>query len=335
MRRRSAFTLIELLVVIAIIAIHIGLLLPAVQKVREAAARVKCQNNLKQLALACHGYHDLYERMPGGVDNNPARYSTLFVELLPHIEQDPLYRQWDFVNLNNNYTGATSRAATVIPQHLCPSHPISENPTMVGSFGVALTTYGGNGGRIVFPPSRATVDGMFHTIGPKSEPQPNQRGVTIVSVTDGTSNTILLGERVMGDPAMDTYLKAPAGLITPTPNPPIQSSMAYCVWAMPPGPNAAASLFGAEATLGFGHPTFWEPPKSPLPGLPPPPPPPIPWDSLKLTWWARLGAYGSCHFGGVNMAMADGSIHFLRYQTSGATLAAMSTRAGGEVVPIE
>jgi prepilin-type processing-associated H-X9-DG protein len=176
---------------------------------------------------------------------------------------------------------------------------------------------------------------MFHTTGPGSEPQPNQRGVTIVAVTDGTSNTILLGERVIGDPAMDSYLHAPSGVITPAPSPPIQSSAAYCLWAMPPGPNAAASLLSAEASIGSSHPTFWEPPEPLVPGLPPPPPPPVPWDGLKLTWWARLGAYGSYHTGGANIAMADGSIRFLKIQTPGPALAAMSTRNGGEVVPTE
>ncbi|MDB5307349.1 MAG: hypothetical protein JWO38_1551 [Gemmataceae bacterium] len=322
-RRSPGFTLIELLVVIAIIAVLIGLLLPAVQKVREAASRTRCANNLKQLALACHGYHDANGRLPGAVDTGGPRYTTLFVELLAYAEQDPLYRQWDFTNPGTNYSGPAPRAATTLPLMFCPSHP---QPSAGAG---TLTTYGGNGGTRPFPPSLSPVDGMFFTTGPGSQPVPNQTGVTFVGVADGLSNTLLLGERTVGDAALDSYLAAP---ITPTPTPPIQSEAAYCVWAPLPGPNAAGGLMSGQAAIGYRYPTVWRPPPPPAPGLPPPPPPPVPWASINAQWWARLGAYGSFHTDGVNVAMADGSVRFLRASTPPGVLPALSTRSGGETV---
>ncbi|VTS01050.1 Prepilin-type N-terminal cleavage/methylation domain-containing protein OS=Singulisphaera acidiphila (strain ATCC BAA-1392 / DSM 18658 / VKM B-2454 / MOB10) GN=Sinac_0208 PE=4 SV=1: N_methyl: SBP_bac_10 [Gemmata massiliana] len=323
---RRAFTLIELLVVIAIIAILIGLLLSAVQKVREAAARLKCQNNLKQLGLAAHAHHDAFERFPGGIQTGP-RTSSLFVELLPFIEQAPLYQQWDFVNPGTNFSGSSMRAGTVLSVYVCPSQTMQH-----GGSSPALSNYGGNGGTIVFPPSRATVDGMFHTTGPASEPRANQTGVRITDVTDGTANTLLFGERVIGDPALDSFLDAPPGVITPAPTPTIQPSANYCLWAAPPGPNAAGSLLCSEAAIGYRHGTVWTPPPPPLPGFPATPPPPVPWDSLKLQWWARIGAYGSLHNGGVNTTFTDGSVRFLSNSTTLLVLRGFSTRNGSEVI---
>jgi prepilin-type N-terminal cleavage/methylation domain-containing protein/prepilin-type processing-associated H-X9-DG protein len=329
-RQTQAFTLIELLVVIAIIAILLGLLLPAVQKVREAAARMTCANNLKQLALALHGYHDAQERLPGAVEIGGSRYTSLFVEILPYIEQNALYQQWDFVTPVTN--GTTGRAATQVKLYQCPSHPSTEQLVSLGSGRYALTTYGGNGGTRPFPPALSPVDGVFFTTGPGSQPVPHQRGIKLDAIKDGTSNTLLLGERIIGDSNLDSFLGAwAAGIITPAPDPPLQSSAAYAVWAPPPGPNAAGGLLGATAPINYRHGSAWSPPVSPWPGVPPPPPPPIPWSELGPQWWARLGAYGSFHAQGVNVALADGSVRFLPATTSMMALTALSTRALGDL----
>ena len=190
-RRRGGFTLIELLVVVAIIGVLIALLLPAVQKVRETSNRVRCLSNLKQMAIAAHHYHDSNGRLPGAVEISGAggRYTTLFVELLPFIEQQPLYSQWNFTNPGANYTGSPSRAGMAIKTYVCPAAPLEPNPP--ASLPYALTTYAGNGGTRAYPADQALCDGMFHTTGAKSKPKPNQAGVRLTDASDGASNTLL------------------------------------------------------------------------------------------------------------------------------------------------
>jgi prepilin-type N-terminal cleavage/methylation domain-containing protein/prepilin-type processing-associated H-X9-DG protein len=202
-RRRKAFTLIELLVVIAIIAILIALLVPAVQKVREAAARLQCENNLKQIALAAHGYHGTYKRFPPGANfpnagngwpqpPDTANYYGLFVALFSYLDQDSLYHQL-VLNVTNpqnvNCNGPASLGATVLPVLKCPAEAFAPtgNVGQSGNLYFGLNNYGGCSGTSATATTRSSMlcDGIFFM----------NSIVTMNQVTDGTSNTLFFGER--------------------------------------------------------------------------------------------------------------------------------------------
>jgi prepilin-type N-terminal cleavage/methylation domain-containing protein/prepilin-type processing-associated H-X9-DG protein len=213
-RPRSAFTLIELLVVIAIIGVLIALLLPAVQKVRDAAIRIKCENNLKQIALAAWSFQDSHGRFPPAVNYDPpgneqatyrwlpppepGRYYTLPMALFPYLEQDNLRRQLvDNVPdpMVANCATMESPGATVIPNLICPADGAMPTPAVerasAGYFG--LWSYGGCAGSFhsdpfaepTFPPYGNHRDGIYFV----------NSAIRVVQLTAGTSHVLAFGER--------------------------------------------------------------------------------------------------------------------------------------------
>jgi len=189
-RRRKAFTLIELLVVVAIIAILIGLLLPAVQKVREAAARTSCTNNMKNLGLALHNYHDEYKHLPRArftvrPTNEATTKQSWVYFILPYLEQEALYNQ-----VTTNFDAASPLPVSIL---LCPTDPRDlTSPFGVGTVGAVTGTFGlisylGVVGTTAYFDGTPT-NGIFDT-------SQTTLGWRLSDITDGTSCTLMIGER--------------------------------------------------------------------------------------------------------------------------------------------
>jgi prepilin-type N-terminal cleavage/methylation domain-containing protein len=199
-RRRGAagFTLIELLVVIAIIAVLVGLLVPAVQKVRAAAARLQCQNNLKQIGLACHTYESANGSLPPGAGSRPSGASnspSTLALILPYVEQDNTYKLFDFTqDVNNTAANAAARDQEV-KLHLCPSDPSGATTLDPGGSGkpVGRSNYVGNLGTTAdqhsTDPARAGIFNFtVNSVGQVTST------VRLTDVKDGTSQTAMWSE---------------------------------------------------------------------------------------------------------------------------------------------
>jgi len=303
--RRSAFTLIELLVVIAIIAILIGLLLPAVQKVREAAARMKCSNNLKQQGLAVHMYENTYQELPKSIEFPSHGFGALArhgfqVKLLPYLEQDNLYKLYTF-----DVAGWAEVNKPVVSTRLsvlnCPSAPSdtfrtggADNPNFRGAvtdYAAIFSTWGMQLGTSDRDGCSATNTFAYSPDGATtsfSKPK-------LAAVIDGTSNSLLLVENAGG---AHLWIK---------------------------GKNTGERAPGWTNTLAQ-HTTYlysFTDAGTPMnPGVGP----------CTVNCNNTSGIY-AFHSGGANAAMVDGSVRFLREGLSGNVLFALVSRAGGEIVP--
>jgi prepilin-type N-terminal cleavage/methylation domain-containing protein/prepilin-type processing-associated H-X9-DG protein len=294
---RRAFTLIELLVVIAIIAVLIGLLLPAVQKVREAANRTQCSNNLRQIGVAMHNYHDTHGSFPPGYVSRPKEPNGAGLgpgwgwaaHLLSHVEQDNLYRQLDFTKDITHPMHAPVRGLP-LKVFLCPSDsPPSPTFGVVGAGGRLLTTvasanYVGLGGTLEITGFPDTNNGCFYR---------NSR-TRVADIRDGTSNTIFVIERESRRSPMTTWVGAVTGALNPPLNPAFEEE----------GPGTLVLTNTGEAAAGR-----------------------VPNNSL-----GHVEDPSSRHPTGVNTLLGDGSVRMLQNTIDPRIWEALGTRAGGEVI---
>jgi prepilin-type N-terminal cleavage/methylation domain-containing protein/prepilin-type processing-associated H-X9-DG protein len=314
--RRRGFTLIELLVVIAIIAVLIGLLLPAVQRVREAANRTTCSNNLKQIALGVHAYHDVESYFPvntlvtdEAMNWDHANWSWL-ARLLPYVEQANLYQQANIPN--NTLKQSSTQVATQINLFLCPTDPSSHTgPRTDGenleTFPVGQTNYKGveganwgwwnlttdnkdSGGIAIACDASwknpSTIDGSYNGLndGDGIFTRTDWRHKKKMSdIEDGTSNTFLAGEDV---PQWDVH----------------------CSW---PYANHATGTCGIGPNAKHINRTMYDP-----------------------TDWPNVYSFHSRHPSGINFAFVDGSVHFIANDIELATYRALATRKGRETVQV-
>ena len=320
--RRSGFTLIELLVVIAIIAVLIALLLPAVQQAREAARRTQCKNNLKQLGLALHNYHDVYSTLPPG-NTGGVVFSGLSVHarILPQLEQVPLF---NMINWNSNYLDPSNSAPLnlTLTMFRCPSDNSTRLP---GNAGGANNYYYNQGVNILFSGNPAfettaanqalpAADGLFY----------RDSSIRLGDITDGTSNTSMFSERKIGDGSAS--ISSPEDTFAPGtyPNTP-DEAVSQCN-AM--DPSNLSFQYPAASVQNVGAPWLYA------------------YHSTTIYWHTNVPNGRSCmfppgrimagassrHIGGVHTLLADGSARFVSSNIDLKVWRGIGTRSGGEII---
>ncbi len=293
-RNRAAFSLIELLVVIAIVAVLIGLTLSAVQRVRSAAARMSCQNNLKQIGLALHSYHDANHTLPYGhrslFHRDRLPFTGWTLDILPYIEADPLWSRSmaDFKRQPLAFTPPHAGLSTPYRIYSCPADgrvSTAQVSTRTNTL-AAFTSYLGVSGKDYQSKDGALVQ--------------DQR-FNLLAITDGTSNTLLVGER------------------------PPSADFQFGWWYAGVGQRLSGS---ADLILGVREQNLQPIVSGSACG-----PGAYPYRDSRFNDQCGMFHFWSPHSGGANFLLADGSVRLLSYSANG-VMPALASRAGGEVASV-